>query len=72
MAVDAPLSPVLTVDNTKRTLTSIVLNFSPDVDNGGSSIIGYLLYRDEGVAGSPLSLLYNGTGKPEIINYNAT
>lgn len=72
MATDPPLSPILTVDTTSRTLTSIGLEFAPDTNNGGSPIIGYLLYRDEGVTGSPLSLIYNGTGKPEIIYYNAT
>jgi hypothetical protein len=53
-------------------MTSILLWFSPNSDNGGSALIGYLLYADQGVAGSPSTLLYNGTGRPEIITYNAT
>ena len=69
MAADAPGEPTLESIESTRTLTSIELKFTPHADNGGSSIIGYELYRDEGVAGSPFSLVYNGTGKPEIITY---
>lgn len=72
MAVNAPSPPSLIVDDQSRTLTSINLKFVPGVSNGGSLITGYLLYRDQGVAGSPFSLLYNGTGSPDIIFFNAT
>jgi large repetitive protein len=72
MAVDPPLAPTLVLDSASRTLTSINLKFIPDVDNGGSLITGYLLFRDQGVAGSPFSLVYNGTGKPEVIFFNVT
>lgn len=65
MAADAPLAPTLDTNEDLRTLTSIGLTFTPNVDDGGSSIIGYELWRDEGIAGSPYSMLYNGTGKPE-------
>ena len=72
MAVDPPAAPTIVVDETSRTLTSINLKFVPDVNNGGSIITGYLLYRDQGVAGSPYSLIYNGTGAPEVIFFNVT
>ena len=31
-----------------------------------------MLYMDQGVAGSPFTLIYNGTGSPQIINFNVT
>lgn len=70
MAVDAPKAPTLQLGS--RTITSVNLKFVPDVDNGGSVITGYLLYRDQGVAGSPFTLVYNGTAMPEIIYFNVT
>jgi len=72
MAADAPLAPTLAADELSRTLTSIALDFSPDADDGGSSIIGYELWKDEGIAGSPYSMIYNGTGKPEQISFIAS
>jgi hypothetical protein len=72
MAANPPVAPTLDAVEATRTLSSILLTFAPDVDDGGSSIIGYLLYRDEGVSGSPFSLVYNGTGRPEVIQFNAT
>lgn len=71
MSADAPLPPILDTNELLRTLTSIGLTFTPDADDGGSSIIGYELWRDEGIAGSPYSMIYNGTGKPEQIQYVA-
>lgn len=62
MAANAPGTPSLTAIDSSRTLTSIVLKFTPNSNNGGSSVIGYELYRDEGIAGSPYTLIYNGTG----------
>ena len=44
IAVDAPNTPALSY--TSRTLTSIILKFTPDTENGGSVITGYLLYKD--------------------------
>lgn len=72
MAVDPPAAPTLTANEGSRTLNSITLEFTPDADDGGSQIIGYELYRDEGIVGSPFTLIYNGTGKPEVISYNAS
>jgi hypothetical protein len=66
MATDAPDTPSISLVQSSRTLTSLLLNFIPG-SSGGSSIIGYLLYRDQGVSGSPFTLIYNGTGKPEVI-----
>ena len=68
MAADAPDSPTLSIISTSRTLTSIKLLFTPGASDGGSDLIGYILYRDEGVSGSPFSLIYNGTSYPEIIS----
>lgn len=46
--------------------------FVPGTSNGGSLITGYLLYGDQGVAGSPFKLIYNGTKSPEMIVYNVS
>jgi len=72
MAVNPPDAPSIQVDELTRTLTSINLLFIPGTSNGGSLVTGYLLYRDQGVAGSPFSLIYNGTRAPEMILYNVT
>ena len=56
-------------------MTGMRLWFTPDADTGSSDIIGYLLYRDQGVVGSTKTLIYDGTGSPEIIyndQYNLT
>lgn len=71
MATDPPGVPSMTLVQSSRTLTSVLLNFIPG-NSGGSPIIGYILYRDQGVSGSPYTLIYNGTGKPELIQYNVT
>jgi len=61
MVVNPLDAPSLAIDDLSRTLTSIALKFTPGTSNGGSLITGYLLYRDQGVAGSPFKLIYNGT-----------
>ena len=63
MAVDAPSPPTLTLDTDGRTIDSVKLLFVPDADTGGSPIIGYKLWRDEGLSGSPYSLIYDGTDR---------
>ena len=72
MAVDEPDEPTITAVDSSRTQTSIRLNFAPGALDGGSDIIGYKLYRDYGVSGSPFTLLYDGANRPEIITYLAT
>ena len=69
-ATNAPDTPTLAL--VSRTSNSVYLSFTPGASNGGSAITGYLLYRDQGVTGSPSVLAYNGTGLPEIIRYNDT
>ena len=68
-AVDPPLAPTLTLDEDSRTLSSVSLKFEPDADTGGSPITGYVLYRDEGLSGSPFSLLYDGSSRAELFHY---
>lgn len=46
MAADAPDTPTLSIISTSRTLTSIKLKFTPGASDGGSDLIGYILYRD--------------------------
>jgi hypothetical protein len=46
-----------------------MLKFAPNANTGGSPITGYELLRDEGLAGSPYSLIYNGASKPGVIDY---
>jgi len=72
MAVNPPDAPTIVADEASRTVSSINLKFVPGASNGGSLITGYLLYRDQGVAGSPFTLIYNGTTYPEIIFFNVT
>ena len=67
MAVDAPKTPVLTLDEEARTIDSVSLLFTPDADNGGSLITGYKLWRDEGLSGSPYSQIYDGTNRAQNI-----
>jgi hypothetical protein len=69
MATDPPALPTLTTDDSQRTIDSVFLHFAANADDGGSPIIGYLLQRDEGLAGSPFSLIYDGTNKPGFIDY---
>jgi len=69
MATDAPKAPHLSTDNSRRTINSVTLHFAPDADNGGYSITGYELWRDEGLSGSPFVMIYNGASKPGFIDY---
>jgi hypothetical protein len=71
VATDAPGTPTMAVVETSRTLTSVLLSFGEPATDGGAPIIGYHLYRDQGISGSPLSLIYNGTSAPEIIEFEA-
>lgn len=71
-AADPPAAPDLTLVSDSRTETGMRLWFTPDADDGDSDIIGYLLYRDQGKPGSTKSLIYDGTGKPEIIYKDET
>ena len=71
MAANAPNAPTITKEDSTRTLTTVDLNFIADVDDGGSPITGYILYRDEGVSGSPYAVVYNGTARPEIIMFTS-
>jgi len=52
-----------------RTLNGFQLSFGRPASAGGSTLIGYLLYRDEGIAGSPYTLIYNGTSRPEVTTF---
>lgn len=67
MAVDPPNAPVLTLDQEARTIDSVTMDFTPDPFTGGSLIIGYKLWRDEGLGGSPFSLIYDGSGRAQQI-----
>ena len=67
MATDAPDVPTLTPDEASRTPTSILLRFAPGASDGGSDIVGYELWRDEGIMGSHFKIIYDGISRPEII-----
>lgn len=69
MATNAPLAPYLSTNDALRTIDSVTLKFTPNANNGGSPITGYELHRDEGLAGSPYSVIYNGASKPGLIDY---
>ena len=70
MATDPPATPTMTLDEAARTVDSIRLHFVPATDTGGSNIIGYKLWRDEGLSGSPFSLIYDGVFKAHQIYYS--
>ena len=67
MAVDAPLAPTISLNADERTIDSVSLLFTPDADTGGSRIIGYKLWRDEGLNGSPFSLIYDGSYRAQQV-----
>lgn len=66
VATDPPDPPTLTLLESSRALDGFLLVFGRPVSDGGSALIGYLLYRDEGIAGSPFTLIFNGTSRPEV------
>jgi hypothetical protein len=51
MAADVPNAPSMTL--VSRSLNGFDFLFQPDAVTGNSPIIGYLLYIDEGILGSP-------------------
>ena len=63
MATDPPAAPTMTLYPDSRTIDSVGLYFVPDADTGGSRITGYKLWRDEGLSGSPFTLIYDGSYK---------
>lgn len=69
MATNAPAIPTLTASDALRTINSVTLHFVPNANDGGSAIKGYKLWRNEGLAGSPFNLIYDGTNRPGMINY---
>jgi hypothetical protein len=72
VATDAPDTPGLSLLESSRTLTSVELSFGRPASSGGSSITGYTLYQDEGIASSPFHLIFNGTTRPEIVSFNVS
>ena len=77
IAANAPTAPTLQL--VSRETSSLYLKFIPNADTGGSPIIGYKLYADQGVSGSPYSLiaevaaeqvLYNVTGLITGLTYS--
>lgn len=71
LATDAPGAPSMIQKDSSRTLNSIDFVFTAPVDNGGSPITGYELWRDQGVSGSPFERIYDGSGKPEMLVFSA-
>jgi hypothetical protein len=69
VATNPPGTPTVTLDETSRTLDGFKLNFGRPSSDGGSPHIGFLLYRDEGIAGSPFTLAFNGSSMPQIAEY---
>lgn len=37
---------------------------------GGASTVGFKLYRDQGEDGSPVSLIYDGSRRPDVVFYS--
>lgn len=72
MATNAPDTPSLSLVAYSRTLTGFQLSFGAPTSAGGAPLLGYVLYQDEGIAGSPFGLIFNGTTMPEIISYKVS
>ena len=53
-----------------RQMTSLYLLFSPALQDGGSCLVGYQLYRDEGISGTPFKMIADV--EVEQVLYNAT
>lgn len=68
IAADPPAAPTMSL--IKRGPNSLYLKFIPDADAGGSVIEGYELYIDQGITGSPFTLIADVAS--EQILYNAT
>lgn len=68
MATDLPSAPELVLDESSRTLDSLRLQFVAPGNNGGSTITGYQLWRDQGIQGSPSQMIYDGTERPENLS----
>lgn len=71
VASNIPDAPTLSLVAGSRTATSIKLQFGPGADNGGSEIVGYRLYRNQGTSNSPMILMFDGINRPEMIVYEA-
>jgi titin len=74
VATDAPGTPTITLGlgETARALDGFRLNFGRPTSSGGSPHIGFLLYRDEGISGSPFTLAFNGSSMPQVADYTVT
>ena len=72
VAADAPGQPTLTLLEATRSLEGFRLSFGRPASDGGSPLIGYLLYHDEGIAGSPFTLAFNGSSQPELAGFTVT
>lgn len=69
IAVNPPLTPTLSLQS--RGLKSLYLKFTPDTSStSAAAVVGYQLYRDEGITGSPFKLIADV--KAEQVLYNST
>jgi hypothetical protein len=71
MATNAPLVPSIADEYLTRSLTSVWLQFTKPTDDGGSPISGYVLWRDQGITGSPFEVIHDGTDRPELLRFQA-
>jgi large repetitive protein len=69
IAVNPPLTPTLSLES--RGLKSLYLKFTPDTSStSAAAVVGYQLYRNEGISGSPFKLIADV--KAGQVLYNAT
>jgi len=72
LAADKPPAPTLQIIDSSRTKTTCTVKWTQPVTNGGSQIIGYILRRDDGIAGSAYTTVYNGVNIPQRFSYVLT
>ena len=66
VAADAPDAPSMVLES--REMNSLNIKFIPGASDGDSPLTGYLLYRNEGISGSPYKLIANVSEEQILFN----
>jgi len=69
-APDPPGAPVVVAST--RTQSGLQVSWTPPANSGGSQLLGYKLYRNNG-ANDPINIvLWNGQGQPQVTSFTVT